>query len=76
MRADEDHARPSGRARTKITHVRRVETEDEIVARLRAALDRIDADRLMAAPDCGLIMLGAELARAKLGRLVEAAHAV
>ena len=54
----------------------RVETVDEIVARLRAALDRIDADRLMAAPDCGLIMLGIELTRAKLGRLVEAAQAV
>ena len=54
----------------------RVETVDEIVARLRVALDHIDADRLMAAPDCGLIMLGSELTRAKLGRLVEAAHAV
>ena len=54
----------------------RVETVDEIVERLRAALDHIDADRLMAAPDCGLIMLGADLARAKLGRLVAAARAV
>ena len=54
----------------------RVETVDEITARLRAALDHIDADRLIAAPDCGLIMLGADLAKAKLGRLVEAARAV
>ena len=54
----------------------RVETVDEIATRLRAALDHIDADRLIAAPDCGLIMLGSELARAKLGRLVEAARAV
>ena len=54
----------------------RVETVDEIVTRLRAALERIDADRLMAAPDCGLIMLGAALTRAKLGRLVQAARAV
>ena len=54
----------------------RVETVDEIVERLRAALDHIEADRLVAAPDCGLIMLGAELTRAKLGRLVEAAHAI
>ena len=54
----------------------RVETVDEIAARLRAALDHIDADRLIAAPDCGLIMLGSELARAKLGRLVEAARLV
>ncbi len=54
----------------------RVETVEEIVARLRAALDHIEASRLVAAPDCGLIMLGSELARAKLGRLVEAARAV
>ena len=54
----------------------RLETVDEIAGRLRAALDHIDADRLMAAPDCGLIMLGADLARAKLGRLVAAARAV
>ena len=54
----------------------RVETVDEIAARLRAALDHIDADRLMAAPDCGLIMLGPDLVRAKLGRLVQAARAV
>ena len=54
----------------------RVETVDEIAARLRAALDHIDADRLVAAPDCGLIMLGSELARAKLARLVDAARAV
>ena len=54
----------------------RVETVDEIVSRLRAALDHIDAHRLIAAPDCGLIMLGADLACAKLGRLVEAARAV
>ena len=54
----------------------RVETVEEIVARLRASLDHIDASRLVAAPDCGLIMLGSELARAKLGRLVEAARAV
>ena len=54
----------------------RVETVEEIAARLRAALGRIDADRLIAAPDCGLIMLGVDLARAKLGRLVQAARAV
>ncbi|MCY4607195.1 MAG: cobalamin-independent methionine synthase II family protein [bacterium] len=54
----------------------RVETVEEIVSRLRAALDHIDSSRLVAAPDCGLIMLGSDLARAKLGRLVEAARAV
>jgi 5-methyltetrahydropteroyltriglutamate--homocysteine methyltransferase len=51
----------------------RIESVDEIVGRLRAALDHIDADRLMAAPDCGLIMLGSDLTRAKLTNLVLAA---
>jgi len=54
----------------------RVETTEEITARLRAALEHIDAARLMVAPDCGLIMLGRELARAKQRRLVAAAGAV
>lgn len=54
----------------------RVETLEEIVFRLREALEHIDAERLLAAPDCGLIMLGSDLARAKLRRLVEAARAV
>ena len=51
----------------------RVETADEIEARLRAALEHIDADRLIAAPDCGLGLLGRELAMAKLRNLCEAA---
>ena len=54
----------------------RIETVEEIVFRLRSALDHIDADRLVAAPDCGLIMLGADLVRTKLHRLVEAAREV
>ncbi len=35
----------------------RVESADEIVARLQDALGHIDADRLVAAPDCGLGLL-------------------
>lgn len=54
----------------------RIESVDEIVERLRATLNHIDADRLMAAPDCGLIMLGSDLTRAKLTNLVAAAALV
>ena len=52
----------------------RVETVDEIRVRLRQALDHIDADRLIAAPDCGLGLLGRDLAVAKLANLCAAAH--
>ena len=51
----------------------RVETVDEIADRLSAALEHIDADRLVAAPDCGLGLLGRDLAKAKLRNLCEAA---
>lgn len=54
----------------------RVETVEEISARLNAALTHIDADRLLAAPDCGLAMLGRDLAMTKLKNLCEAAHSV
>ena len=52
----------------------RVESVDEIRGRLRAALDHIDLGRLIAAPDCGLGLLGRELAVAKLENLCAAAH--
>ena len=52
----------------------RVESVDEIRDRLRAALDHIDADRLIAAPDCGLGLLGRDMAVAKLKNLCTAAH--
>jgi 5-methyltetrahydropteroyltriglutamate--homocysteine methyltransferase len=52
----------------------RVESIDEIRARLRLALEHIDADRLIAAPDCGLGLLGHDLAMAKLKNLCTAAH--
>ncbi|MCH8113463.1 MAG: cobalamin-independent methionine synthase II family protein [Proteobacteria bacterium] len=54
----------------------RIEEVDEIGDRLRAALEHIDAERLIAAPDCGLAMLDREVARAKLERLVAGARAV
>ena len=47
----------------------RIETVEEISTRLRAALEHIDAHRLMAAPDCGLIMLDRPRVIAKLGNL-------
>ncbi len=54
----------------------RLETVDEISGRLRDALKHIDAHRLIAAPDCGLIMLGRELAMKKLRNMSEAARAI
>jgi 5-methyltetrahydropteroyltriglutamate--homocysteine methyltransferase len=52
----------------------RIEEVEEVRERLRAALEHIDAHRLLAAPDCGLGLLGRDLARAKLQVLAEAAH--
>lgn len=53
-----------------------VETVEEIAARLTSALGHIDRDRLIAAPDCGLAILGRDLAREKLANLCEAARSV
>ena len=52
----------------------RVESVEEIRGRLNSALEHIDSSRLMAAPDCGLGILGRELALTKLRHLSEAAH--
>jgi 5-methyltetrahydropteroyltriglutamate--homocysteine methyltransferase len=54
----------------------RVETVDELVARLRQALEHIDRDRLVVAPDCGLGLLTAELAEKKLRIMCQAAALV
>ncbi len=54
----------------------RVEPVEEIMARLQQALGHIDAERLLAAPDCGLGLLGRELAKAKLKNLCEAAKRI
>ena len=54
----------------------RMETVEEVAERLRAALDHIDRDRLVVAPDCGLGMLTRELAVEKLKVMCAAAAAV
>ncbi len=52
----------------------RVESVEEIQDRLNAALLHIDADRLLASPDCGLGLLGCELTLQKLNNMSAAAH--
>ena len=54
----------------------RVEPVEEIRQRLLDALQHIDAERLVAAPDCGLGLLGREKALQKLRNLAAAAHSV
>ncbi len=54
----------------------RVEPVEEIRERLRAALNHIDRARLAAAPDCGLGLLGRELAREKMRNLCAAASSI
>ena len=54
----------------------KIETVEEITTRINNALDHIDADRLIAAPDCGLAMLGRDLAMKKLTNLCQAASLV
>ena len=54
----------------------RVEPVEEIRERLLQALEHIDAERLVAAPDCGLGLLGRELAMAKLKNLGDAARSI
>jgi 5-methyltetrahydropteroyltriglutamate--homocysteine methyltransferase len=53
-----------------------VESADAVVERIRAALDHIDAERLMVGPDCGMKYLPREVARGKLHALVEGAAQV
>jgi 5-methyltetrahydropteroyltriglutamate--homocysteine methyltransferase len=53
-----------------------VESVEEIRGRLQLALAHIDPERLLAAPDCGLGLLGRELARAKLKNLCEASRSL
>jgi 5-methyltetrahydropteroyltriglutamate--homocysteine methyltransferase len=54
----------------------RVEAVDEIASRLSAALEHIDRERLVAGPDCGMAMLGRDLAMTKLTHMCEAAREV
>ena len=44
----------------------RIEREEEIIDRINSALDHIDRNRLVIAPDCGLGLLSPELAEEKL----------
>ena len=53
-----------------------VESVDTLRARMGAALEHIDADRLIAAPDCGLALLPRRLAVAKLKNLATAAQSL
>ena len=53
-----------------------VESVDTLRSRIVAALERIDADRLIAAPDCGLALLPRHLAKAKLRNLATAAQSL
>ena len=50
-----------------------LETVEEVVERLSAALNHIDRDRLIVAPDCGLGLLSAQLAEDKLRAMCRAA---
>ena len=53
-----------------------VESVEVISGRLRDALRHIDRDRLIVAPDCGLALLGRELAMTKLRNMCRAAQSV
>jgi len=54
----------------------RIEPVEEIRTRLADALEHIDAERLIAGPDCGLIMLDRPTAAAKLRNMVAAAKSL
>lgn len=54
----------------------RVEPVEEITSRLKQALEHIDTERLIAAPDCGLAMLDRAIVVAKLRNMVQAAKSV
>ncbi len=53
-----------------------IDTVDEVVRRVRPALEHVDPTRLMLAPDCGLMTVSRELARAKTSVLVDVARLV
>lgn len=54
----------------------RVETIQEIAQRIREVLAVVAPERLYIAPDCGLLLLNPDTARAKLAHMVKAAEAV
>jgi 5-methyltetrahydropteroyltriglutamate--homocysteine methyltransferase len=53
-----------------------VEAAETVAGRIRAALEHIDANRLMVGPDCGMKYLARDVARGKLRSLVEGAALV
>lgn len=53
-----------------------VETADTVAARLRAALEHISPNRLIAAPDCGMKYLSRDVAFGKLQALAEGTRIV
>jgi len=53
-----------------------IEEVEAVRDRLRQAQEHIDPHRLIAAPDCGLGLLGTDLTRRKLRVLTEAAHSI
>lgn len=53
-----------------------VETPEVVADRIRAALEHIDAERLIPAPDCGMKYMARDVANAKLKALVDGAAIV
>ena len=53
-----------------------VESAESVAGRVRAALEHIDAERLLLGPDCGMKYLPREVARGKLRALVQGAELV
>ncbi|MGB0627262.1 MAG: 5-methyltetrahydropteroyltriglutamate--homocysteine methyltransferase, partial [Alphaproteobacteria bacterium] len=54
----------------------KVESAEEVAARIRAALAHVPAERLIVAPDCGMKYLSREAAIGKLRAMVAGAQAV
>ena len=54
----------------------RIETVEEIEARIKQVLGHVRPDRLSVGPDCGMVFLDPEVAKAKLTNLVEGARRV
>ena len=54
----------------------RIEREEEIIDRINSALNHIDRNRLVIAPDCGLGLLSPELAEVKLRIMCSAVNKV
>ena len=54
----------------------RIETVEEIEARIRQVLGYVEPYRLSVGPDCGMVFLDPDVAKAKLMNLVESARRV